>query len=1152
MRTRPDSFNSLRSSSFLSRLAVAVLAIFATTSSLHAQITGTTSSGFGYSDANGAVTITQYSGSGGAVTIPSTINGDPVTIIGEEAFGNQSTVTSVTIPSSVLTIDLDAFAYCSLTSITIPSSVTSIADQVFQGCSGLASITIPSGVTSIGNNVFLFCSSLTSISVDPANTYFSNINGVLFDKAQDEIIDFPEGFIGSYTVPDTVTTIAASAFRNTAGLSRVTIPASVTSIGSQAFGSCSNLRTITFLGNAPMVDLTVFESDSNAVIIFPESAIGYSNPFAGLPAGPLIAPVITSQPISQSVDQSESASFSVVAFGAPTLTYQWFVNGNPISGATSSTLSFVDGQPSQTGSYTVVVANSLGTATSNPATLTVLAVPLISGLSSTTVGYLALPFQLGLAISNSPTSVAIAGLPPGLVFDSASDLISGTPTATGVYNVTITGSNSYGAGISSATTLTIGPTPLVFTPLAGGQTGSLDGAGSAAQFDQPSGLAIDSQGNLYVADTGNSTIRKVTPSGVVTTLAGTAGMTGSADGQGSAALFSSPTGIALDSSGNVYVTDTGNGTIRKITASGDSSTIAGTPGTMGSSNGTGADALFNAPTGISVDPSGNLYVADSGNDTIRVITPAGSVTTLAGLALQTGEIDAFGIGARFNNPTGVTLDADGNVYVNDTGNFALREITPAGSVSTLATLPTRGSVGGPSYYKVPVFEGMTIDASGDLYLAQGPTDYFIAHGIDGVLTDLFQVSSAGAIGTLQEWSYAEDLIEPLVPPAFVTGVARDGGGNLYILIDGVLEKSSLASGPSVSVEPQSQTVRSGQTVTLSVTANSNPSPSYQWLFDGVAIAGATSSTLTLSNVSPAQAGSYAVAVSTAYTDVVSDVATLTITGSAARLINISTRAQVGTGGNILISGFVIGGSGMETLLIRADGPGLAQFGVTGVLAQPTLSVFDNTGKVITSNTSWGTNSNPALIASTGSSVGAFALQVGSADCALIVSLPAGAYTAQVSGLNRTTGVGLAEIYEVSSTGTRLINISTRAQVGTGANILIPGFVISGGGNEQVLVRADGPGLTQFSVSGILSQPSLRVFNNAGTVIDSNAGWGTNSDPSQIASTSANVGAFALASGSADSADIVDLTEGAYTMQISGVNDTTGVALAEVYEVPSGP
>jgi hypothetical protein len=270
---------------------------------------------------------------------------------------------------------------------------------------------------------------------------------------------------------------------------------------------------------------------------------------------------------------------------------------------------------------------------------------------------------------------------------------------------------------------------------------------------------------------------------------------------------------------------------------------------------------------------------------------------------------------------------------------------------------------------------------------------------------------------------------------------------------------------------------------------------------------------------------------------------------SARLINLSTRAQVGTGGNILIPGFFISGSGTETLLIRADGPALTQFSVGGVLAQPSLSVIDSTGRVIATNTGWGTNMNPGLIASTSATVGAFALAQDSADCALIVSLPAGAYTAQVTGVNNTTGVALAEVYEVSSTGTRLVNISTRAQVGTGPNLLIPGFVVSGSGSEELLVRADGPGLAQFSVSGVLAQPSLSVFDNSADVVATNTGWGSAPNAAQIASIGAAVGAFALSTGSSDSAQIVSLTPGSYTIQVSGAGNSTGVALAEVYEVP---
>jgi hypothetical protein len=386
-------------------------------------------------------------------------------------------------------------------------------------------------------------------------------------------------------------------------------------------------------------------------------------------------------------------------------------------------------------------------------------------------------------------------------------------------------------------------------------------------------------------------------------------------------------------------------------------------------------------------------------------------------------------------------------------------------------------------------------------------------------------------------------------------VVVDGSGNLFVADanNDVIRKGSLSGAPQVLTQPSDQYSSVGGSATFSVSASGSSGLTYQWNLNGSPIAGATGSSYTISNVQASNAGSYTVTVTDSDGSTTSTAANLFVnTGSgSARLINISTRAQVGTGGNILIPGFVISGGGTESLLIRADGPALTQFGVAGALAQPILSVLNSSGTMIATNTGWGTNTNPTQIASVAAQVGAFALTSGSADCALIVNLTAGAYTVQVSGVSGSTGVALAEVYEVSSSGTRLVNISTRAQVGTGGNVLIPGFVIGGTGTEQLLVRADGPALTQFGVAGALAQPSLSVFNSVGTMIASNTAWGTNTNPTPavIASIASSVGAFALVSGSADSADVVNLAPGAYTIQISGVNSTTGVALAEVYEVP---
>jgi hypothetical protein len=287
----------------------------------------------------------------------------------------------------------------------------------------------------------------------------------------------------------------------------------------------------------------------------------------------------------------------------------------------------------------------------------------------------------------------------------------------------------------------------------------------------------------------------------------------------------------------------------------------------------------------------------------------------------------------------------------------------------------------------------------------------------------------------------------------------------------------------------------------------------------------------------------------------------------ARLSNFSTRVQVGTGSNILIVGFEIDGSGTETLLVRGDGPSLTRFGVPGSLAQPSLSAFDSQGTLIASNTGWGTNSNPSQITTISAQVGAFAYTSGSADCALLMSLPAGAYSVEISGVNNTTGVALAEIYEVSTGGTRLVNFSTRAMVGTGADIIVSGFTISrsvGYAQDEFLLRSVGPGLAQFGVSGVLAQPSLNLFNGAGVGVPSitasdtlsdltaviNVNAYTNSNPIVIPGITSQVGAFPLVSGGADVEEVGYFSPGSYTMQTSGVNNSSGIALAEVYEVPA--
>jgi sugar lactone lactonase YvrE len=285
--------------------------------------------------------------------------------------------------------------------------------------------------------------------------------------------------------------------------------------------------------------------------------------------------------------------------------------------------------------------------------------------------------------------------------------------------------------------------------------GNVDGTGTAARFHGPAGIATDAAGNVYVADALNSTIRKITPSGDVSTVpvfyshagpilpdfndptgiavdsSGNLYVADTGYGEvniippsgvgsflsvgGEIASFAQPSAVAVDSSGNVYVADSSANVIYKVTPGGVETVLAGS-GTAGSQNGTGTGATFNAPKGMTIDTAGNLYVADTGNNEIRKITPAGVVTTVAG-STSAGSSDGAGTSASFNGPDGVTVDASGNLYIADTGNNLIREINTSGVVSTLAGQTTPGDangLGGSSSFYTPW--GIAIDASGNVYV----------------------------------------------------------------------------------------------------------------------------------------------------------------------------------------------------------------------------------------------------------------------------------------------------------------------------------------------------------------------------------------------------------------------------------------------------
>lgn len=466
------------------------------------------------------------------------------------------------------------------------------------------------------------------------------------------------------------------------------------------------------------------------------------------------------------------------------------------------------------------------------------------------------------------------------------------------------------------------------------------------------------------------------------------------------------------------------------------------------------------------------------------------------------------------------------------------------------------------------------------------------HETDSDIVNTSAYASTDAAGNLhvvvlnKSYTQAADIGFKIAGPTQYT-VAKvyafgSGSPTLSKLADGVLASNQFtytiptttaahfvllpaASAPQFVSQPASLVVNSGGSAVFSAAATGVAASSYQWDFngsalsDGQGVSGSASSTLVVTGVASKNAGSYTCVATNAYGSASSNAASLSVVASTnpGRLVDISCRAEVGGGSTQLISGFVTGGdnvTGTEPILIRASGPALAQFGVAGFLSDPNLGL-NNTSGSIGSDSGWAGSS---LISSTAAAVGAFAwTSPTSHDSALVDSLAPGAYTAQVTSAGGNSGIALAEIYDATPAGTyspsspRLTNLSTRAQVGSGANILIAGFVVGGATAKTVLVRGSGPALIPFGVGSTLADPELLLYRSnadgSSTLVGSNNGWGGNT---QIASVAASVGAFPWgAEGTPDSALLATLPPGSYTAQVVGASGDTGVALVEIYDVP---
>jgi hypothetical protein len=445
---------------------------------------------------------------------------------------------------------------------------------------------------------------------------------------------------------------------------------------------------------------------------------------------------------------------------------------------------------------------------------------------------------------------------------------------------------------------------------------------------------------------------------------------------------------------------------------------------------------------------------------------------------------------------------------------------------------------------------ITVNAASLPVITIGPVSQMVARGDDVTLS----ATAVGVAPLAYQWSKDGQPIPNATSNLLsLAGLNEAATGNYTLTVTnsyGAVTSDAamveLASGPAIMVQPISQSVLINSTLRLTTGAARN-GVIYQWKRNGIPIAGQTSAALIIPTLQPENMGFYTCTLTDSTGTTESHAAVVTVLGgSGARAANISARAVV-SAAEPLTGGFVLGGT--KRVLIRAIGPTLRGFGVDDALVNPRVAVIPLGGsEPIATNQGWGTSTNVAEIRDAAAGSGAFPLDAKSNDSALVLRLSAGGYTAQVTGANGGSGIALLEIYDLdpAGSGTPLFNISARAQVGLGAAVLVPGFVITGNSPRRVLIRAVGPTLANFGVNSPLADPQISVVPlNASYAVATNDNWG--GDPA-VRAASLGAGAFDIPDNSADSALVVRLPPGGYTILTSGVGGSTGTAIVEVYDL----
>lgn len=770
-------------------------------------------------------------------------------------------------------------------------------------------------------------------------------------------------------------------------------------------------------------------------------------------------------------------------------------------------------------------------------------------------------------------------------------------TITNLSQVRCLVSNSAGSTASAAATLYVSDNASSLLLFAGdaSTTGSRDGAGSNARFSNPQSLALDKAGNLLVADAQNHVIRRVSNDGMVTTLAGRRGVAGTQDGGASDQLFFYPWRTAFNAkTGALIVSGLGDYVVRQLKADGTVSTLAGQAGAKGNTDGSSTEARFNIPYALAVDASGNVLVAEA--TTIRKISATGTVSTLAGKTGEDAYVDGPMAGARFNYIQGMALADDGSIYVSESQVSTIRRISPEGNVTTWVGKKNNSGLkdGSRSTALLVRPTCLALGKDGTLYFADGAqlravdkndmvrtiitavaeirsiavTQDRLVYLLcaDGVIRSLLisgpviqtqpaanssvaagssltlSVNAQGASTLSFQW-YKDGNPIPGATGATLTlsNVQNANAGEYHVRIsdnigstDSAYAVVNVVSAPVITSNPSPAWAALGSPVTLVVTASGTGPLTYQWKKNGVSIVGATNFSYTIGSLRNEDQGAYTCVVSGPGGTAESSAAQVKQIISG-RLGALAVRSICGDGDKVLIVGYVLEGVAKKTLIVRGLGPNLERQGIPkGYIPDPCIRVFSLAGSEIAANDDW--NGDPVLDFSWAR------LGAGSKDSAMTLASEPGVYSATVYDKQGGTGDAMIEIYDQNpeDTSARLSALSLRVQLDPDQTIM-PGLIVAGSSPRRLIIRVLGPSLALMDKSlSVHPDPRLAVISNGQRILE-NDDWKND--------CGSGIGLLAFPSGSKDAVIIADFAPGAYSLNVYGNGPKGGLVLVEIYEMP---